>query len=444
MPGNVMKYAFFAIFALLIACDEPPEPIILISLKFSDALPIQFWPTGCATYNESEPDGVSKKCYCHKINCSDLIHIQAIDDQISDPTMQGLPSYVNHFGSGNQWAAGLTRTVTCGSFQSSDFLKGNLTDWPVLIVGGNVVFNYEVNIGSTPGFQMTVYLTDNTFDFDHAIAQSLPLTLSGPGFMSGTINVPVSAVYGNAQPFYIGIAVNNLGSGSRTFTLSLLTLNSITPDSGSLEGKILDEDDNVLATIPFSKETFIHSGHSELEDFSVFDASFHFSDFDLCDQKTRVVLYQAGEEVATSDCLDLAESWPNTILLDYSNARNYAGIINNSGGGTPEGVIYHLRIPAIFYKGRFPETVQVEPLSNNRYISLNSQVEKQKLLKTDYLPDFMHLKIMLAIKHQFLTINEVDYVQKENYEQQDTKEGNTVSIAQCYLTEKEYIVRNVL
>jgi len=88
--------------------------------------------------------------------------------------------------------------------------------------------------------------------------------------------------------------------------------------------------------------------------------------------------------------------------------------------------------------------VQAEPLSNNQFISLNSQVEKQKLLEMDYIPPYMHLKIQLVIKHQFLQIDGVNYVQREAYEKADGNKRDRFRKATVYLTERDYIVRNLL
>lgn len=147
---------------------------------------------------------------------------------------------------------------------------------------------------------------------------------------------------------------------------------------------------------------------------------------------------------AYSDCIELAEAWANTKLLEYSNRRNYAGIINDGTLGTPDQTTFYLRVPAVFNEERFPESVQVEPLSNNQFISLNSQVESQKLLDIGYIPPYMHKKIQLVIKHQFLQIDGVEYVQREGYEKADGNKKNRLKKASVYLTEREYIVRNLL
>lgn len=43
---------------------------------FSDANPVQFWCTGTDTFNETEPEGVFRKCFCQPYECEDEITIQ--------------------------------------------------------------------------------------------------------------------------------------------------------------------------------------------------------------------------------------------------------------------------------------------------------------------------------------------------------------------------------
>lgn len=48
-------------------------------MTFSDALPVQFWLTGCQTYNQYEAEGVHHICWCQPWNCDDEITIQFQD-----------------------------------------------------------------------------------------------------------------------------------------------------------------------------------------------------------------------------------------------------------------------------------------------------------------------------------------------------------------------------
>jgi hypothetical protein len=51
------------------------------SMLISDALPVQFWPEGCDTYNESENYGIHPICWLQPLTCSDEIKIQFQDEE---------------------------------------------------------------------------------------------------------------------------------------------------------------------------------------------------------------------------------------------------------------------------------------------------------------------------------------------------------------------------
>jgi hypothetical protein len=164
---------------------------------------------------------------------------------------------------------------------------------------------------------------------------------------------------------------------------------------------------------------------------------------DFCDQKIVLKIRQdASVILARSDCLDIKASHTGTLLIEYSNHRNFAGLINQQ---TSPDTTFQLRLPAVFNEERFPETDEVLPLSNNRIISLNSQVKKQRLLETDQMPNYMQLKMIQVLKHQFITIDGFDYVKEEPYEQLSNKFKQWPMRAySCWLTEKEYVLRNIL
>lgn len=49
----------------------------------SDAIPVQFWPVDSDTFNETDPDGLFRKCFCAPWESADIIRIQ-IDFDIID------------------------------------------------------------------------------------------------------------------------------------------------------------------------------------------------------------------------------------------------------------------------------------------------------------------------------------------------------------------------
>lgn len=444
MYNSMKKLIIFALLfcSLISSCEKTNVDPRCFQLTFSDALPVQLWLNECQTYNEFEAEGVHHVCFCHPWNCSDPIKIQAFESfDFTNAALPGLPTYVNHFGFSPQWGGSPSRSVSCGSFQTSDLLKGTLTNWPILVYPGTVSFNYNVDISTSPGFQLTIILTNSSFDFDHPIAQSDPLTLTGPGTLSGTITLNVSAAYGDAQPYFIGVVVNNLGSGTRTFTLNSLILNTITPDPNAardLNLSVLDSEGTELAFIPFTA--------TALSNKYMYQVSFTPSSEDICDEiiSFEIVDLDSGTPesvIRKSDCLSIKSAHKETILITYSNNRDFAGLLYPDV--TPP-VEFNIRIPAVFFEQRFPQESEFEDISNSRSIQLFSQEKLQRLLSTGQMPFYMHKKLILILQHQFVTINDIEYVKRESYELQENNKRWPLKRALCWLDQKDYIVRNIL
>jgi hypothetical protein len=226
--------------------------------------------------------------------------------------------------------------------------------------------------------------------------------------------------------------VNSGSSNPRTSTLMILNSSDVVQFSNAVAGGAGANTLSVvfIANVNTTRIGFIHNSGSDV-DITVTAIT-----------ATRVQTVGTTRVLAKSDCLNLKETHDDTLLLTYSNYRNYAGIINNNG--SPD-LTFYLRIPAVFNEERFPETDEPMQLSNNRIISLNSQVKKQRLLETDQLPNYMRLKLSLVLKHQFLTIEEKDFVKEEPLEEvENSNKRWPMRRMTCWLTEKEYVVRNIL
>jgi hypothetical protein len=145
--------------------------------------------------------------------------------------------------------------------------------------------------------------------------------------------------------------------------------------------------------------------------------------------------------MAKSDCVNIKEGHDETVLITYSNNRPFDSL--SSSVGTPDHA-FNLRIPAVFFKERFPEESEVIQLSNSRSIQLNAQVKAQRMLNVGPMTFYMHRKAKLALSFGTVTIDGQDWVKEEAYEVSETKRTHPLSKAQCWLTEKDTIYRNVL
>jgi len=206
------------------------------------------------------------------------------------------------------------------------------------------------------------------------------------------------------------------------------------PDEYNLT--ILDENGGELTEIAFEVQ--------EIGDRFVYSVSIDMTDMspDLCDSRIqfRIDNETTEEPVFKSDCIDIRESHSNTILINYYNHRNFAGLVYQD---TSPDVQFHLRVPAIFYHQRFPEEDETIELSSS-LVHLNGDIKRMRLLDTDYIPYYMHEKIKLILKHQFVTIYNKEWVKTEAYEITEGDRRWPVKKAKCWISEKEFIHRNVL
>lgn len=148
-------------------------------------------------------------------------------------------------------------------------------------------------------------------------------------------------------------------------------------------------------------------------------------------------------ELLDSDCLDIKTTHSESLLMEYSNHSNYAGI--KYGNITPDPS-FSLRIPAIFFETRFPQEGEDIELSGSQIIALNSELKEQRLLSTDRMPTYMHRKVALVLSHQFLYIDGTYWIKgSETYEKKEkSNKRDSLDMYSCWLTRQDFIARNIL
>ena len=161
---------------------------------------------------------------------------------------------------------------------------------------------------------------------------------------------------------------------------------------------------------------------------------------EICNEIIQFVVLGQGIPLYQSDCQNIKTEQPNTILVNYANHRNVFGLIYDTV--SPE-VDFNLRIPAIFFHQRFPKEEEVMQLSTS-LVSQNSVVRRQRLLDIDYVPYYFHEKINLVLQHQNVTIFSREWVTQEAYEIPEGDRRWPVKKGKIYLTEKDFVMRNVL
>lgn len=138
---------------------------------------------------------------------------------------------------------------------------------------------------------------------------------------------------------------------------------------------------------------------------------------DLCGKKVYLEInsYSAyfDEEYyshAKSENLHVSNYHNCNLLIEYWNNSNYNEIIYE---GT--GYINNLRLNAILDEDDAPQEMEVYTKSNGEKVKINETVTEVWQLEVDYSPFYIHKKIALALSHDHVRINGVEYVKEEPY-----------------------------
>lgn len=145
-------------------------------------------------------------------------------------------------------------------------------------------------------------------------------------------------------------------------------------------------------------------------------------------------------EPLKSDCLDIATVQKCTELIEYSNNRNFAGLVYEADV-SPEQT-FNIRVPAIFFHNAFVEEDEAMELTTG-ITKTSGTLKVQRLFDTDYMPYYMHQKLILIFKHQSILIDALYWIKESAYEIQEGNRMWPVKKAKVLITEN-YIQRAVL
>lgn len=161
----------------------------------------------------------------------------------------------------------------------------------------------------------------------------------------------------------------------------------------------------------------------------------------LCGVQAQFKIYSSSDVLLyLSDAISFKTDHNNTTLITYSNS-NYLLGINYTTSPPPEFII---RIPAIFFEERFPDESEQIDQSNSRIVRLVNQVKSQRMLDIGFMPFYMHKKLQLILTHDTVEIDGTEWVKNEAYELGDGNKRYPLKRAKVWLTDKNFIVRNVL
>lgn len=462
--GLFTKNILILALILFASCEETYFYRQNIDMTISDALPVQFWLPDCDTFNEADICGIHSFCFCQPWNCDDELQFQLThtdeteytlqvldedDNELFSAAMTQTDNYIPPVAAVPGVESGITlpamntlvNTVIISTSHGGGPISG--TDWTEdanpdvelsgvgskrsdAITGAYTFLNgytYKITPSLDYAFDAGNFGTSCKIFFvvlnsSNNIVHSESFTFS-PGD-SGEFTTELEFVAG-ADYVKFGFYVSSLSVGSITdnFDLNSWTGTETTPGTPEIP--------ETLATYYLNKTSFIP-----------FDEG-------ICNQRIKINILDDGSPqlvVAKSDCLDVRTSHACTKLIEYSNTRNFAGLIYDEDLSPDE--TYTIRVPATFFHERFPEDDETIELTD-MVVNLNSSMKRQKRLDFDYMPYYMHNKIKLILKHQQLTIDDKDWVKQEEYEMSDSENKRfPIRMSSVWLTDKNYIQRNVL
>jgi hypothetical protein len=391
-------------------------------MTFSDALPVQFWLNGQETFNEKVVDGVHHFCFSQPFECDDEIKIQFKDNTANEYRLK----LINYDG------------LVVHDFE---FINIYDTIWSVTFIPSD----YSPDLcDDVVYFQITKRTTTTT---DYNFLTNL----------DGWTNQGAGSNWAWSSE-YSGSAKANTNGLSRLLELNSALLNNdylitvdffMAGDNPSITFRLKDLGGSIIfaqTDNSTGEGSFSYSIPSSIASQTVYTDIFSSDTGGGITGITNIkrVRYQSlgsYEVIAYSDCINIASTHKETILITYSNHRNFADLDNLAVSPDPE---YQIRIPAVFVEERFPEEQEVIELSNSTSVQTFAQIKAQKLLRIGPMPFYMHRKLKLILSHQFITIDDTDYVKQEAYEIIEGNRRYPLRQAQCWLTEKNYIKRNIL
>lgn len=424
----MMKCQGLFILALLFSTPGKTSTSIFDSpMEISDALPVQFWLTGCATYNEHFADGVHHKCYCAPWQCDDEILIQFTDDPsqnfsllVFDEDETLLDEQTIEEAQVGVYQLAYTFPEDSPEICNKQIQFKIRRDQGLQGISLPALSSWSTNTGSA--------------DVDWNTGSSPNVNLPGAGLFSSVASEYLYVDYAFIPGVSYNISldftrVTNSGSSNpRTATLVICDGSFVIEFTEAIAAENGDNTIEISFTATGASTRIAFKYNSGMDVTISVDS--------VSGQRT----VGDSEIVAKTDCLDVRENHDNTILLSYSNIRNFAGLVYS--GSTPENT-FQIRIPAIFFHQRFPEEDEVMELSDE-LVTLNGTVRKQRLMEVDYVPYYFHEKLKLILKNQVLTVFNRQWVKQEAYEIIEGDRRWPVKKAKCWISEKDFVHRNIL
>lgn len=149
-----------------------------------------------------------------------------------------------------------------------------------------------------------------------------------------------------------------------------------------------------------------------LEKYEIFEFNINMASFS--DRKIQVNITQNDdnasfiEQIYLSEIISVKDSHPNTLCIDYYNDENtdifYATGIRNK-----------IRTPIEYFGGGYIDNTDSERTDNTTYL-INAENYETDLIAFKLVPKEIMRKIVQALSHKFVFLNEVQYTKEDSPE----------------------------
>ncbi len=430
--SNILLFIFVLSFGCQAENTKLKSPFFV---TISDGNPVQFWVNGVETYNEKEIGGMFSKCFCQPFECGDEIRTQFKDNtrslyslSIADEDHGILDTFSFTQVTSGVWENTLSNldsycdrelilsiidpnggTTIVPPTSMTDEGHGT-TNW---VKSPTQLSKAATGSPQTVGAYQILNLPSGT-----TITFSITITVTGTftvGAMAVTLVIYDGDKYAGGTPivsYSTGTDTTNFPTGDITPGSHVVTI-TLTPNTNSQRMYI---DSNMQSTPSSASLT-------------------------ITIPSNRILYVPTASILAKSDCLNVADVQDETVLINYSNHRNYAGLNYSDISPDPD---FNLRVPAVFFEPSFPQEQEVIELSDSKLLQLNSEIKQKRLLQIKQAPTYFHKKLIIALTHQFVYIDGQYWVKNDSYDIVNGNKKYPLRQAICYLTERDTIDRNVL
>jgi hypothetical protein len=381
-------------------------------MTISDINPVQFWLNGETSFNNNAECSIYDICFCQPFNCDDEIKIQVSDDIEEDSySLSVLDSSLVEIYSID------FEQVRDGIHQIS-FIPANygICDEKIRLLILQAIVN-EYNFTSGWSNESGAFSENWTFSNNMSVVLG-----TGQGSMIARKTI-TQLNNGETYRLVLDLSLSNattVGLRIRLGTVpnTLMVVETDYNTSQKVDVEFTADRDYTILDI-WAIEGGASGNNVSLDNIKIFSVD---------------------NAAAESDCIDIRENHECTKLITYSNSKDFDGVEYD----TSPGLEFYLRVPAVFFIERYPKERESAELSTADYVRLRNETRAQKLFDIGYIPYYFHRKLQLVFDHDIIQIDGKNWISQEEYEIDEGNKRYPIKRATTWLTDKNYIKRNIL